>query len=108
MLNRIRVVMIFCTLVAFGCTPPPNGVASPVTADRAAAIARDFAIRGQPPGTQVFDLVVGTPEQVDRAWRVQVDFTVLFPLHTSGQRGPIHLLIDVDRNTGEPVIHAQG
>jgi hypothetical protein len=99
--------MLLLTLVTFGCTPTPS-VASPVTADRATAIARDFAVSGQPSGTQVFDLVVGTPEQVDRAWRVQVDFTVLYPLHTSGQRGPIHLLIDVDRNTGEPVIVAQG
>jgi hypothetical protein len=80
-----------------------------IEANRAAEIAQQLVIAGQPSGSIVRDLTVGTPEWQTNHWRVQVDATVT-NLQPTGDtvEVPVHYLIDVDGNSGQASIHAQG
>jgi hypothetical protein len=80
-----------------------------IGASRAAATAQEFVVAGQPSGSIVHDLTVGSPEWQTNHWRVQVDAMVTNRQPTAGTvEVPVHYLIDVDGSSGRASIHAQG
>ena len=79
-----------------------------VDAARAADIARAYFDAGQAPGTTVLDITVATPVDVGQAWRIQIDAHLGNTAHPASPPGPVHLLIDVDKDSGEAKIIGQG
>jgi ABC-type uncharacterized transport system auxiliary subunit len=86
------------------------GACSPrIEANRAAEIAQQFVVAGQPSGSVVHDLTVASPQWQANHWRVQVDAIVTNRQPTGGTvEVPVHYLIDVDGSSGQAAIHAQG
>jgi hypothetical protein len=80
-----------------------------IEASRATEIAQQLVVAGQPSGSFVHDLTVGTPDWQTTHWRVQVDATVTNLQPAGGTfEVPVHYLIDVDGSSGQASIHAQG
>ena len=85
-----------------GCSPS-------IQADRAAQIARQFVMTGQPADSLVHDLKIAQPEWHTNKWRVQVDAIVTYRQPTVATvEVPVHYLIDVDGTSGQASIFAQG
>ncbi|MEW5990638.1 MAG: hypothetical protein AB1736_04730 [Chloroflexota bacterium] len=107
-------VMLIATFVIVGrpSLPFPDGNA--ISADRAVAIARDFAVAGQASNEDIREVRTGKVEAAGDYWRVQVDLLVVWGQATGATPNPsdppiwIYYLIDVHRTTGAPSIYAQG
>lgn len=85
-----------------GCSPS-------IDADRAADIAWEFVVAGQPSGSTVHDVSVAAPQWQTTHWQVQVDAIVTDRQPTGDTvEVPVHYLIDVDGSSGQALIHAQG
>jgi hypothetical protein len=85
-----------------GCSPS-------IQADRAAEIAQQFVVAGQPSDSVVHDIEIAAPEWHTNHWRVQVDAVVAYRQPNGGTVDvPMHYLIDVDGGSGQASIYAQG
>ncbi len=93
-------------MILFGACEGPQ---YDIDANRAALIAREFVIAGQPTGTNFREITVGTPDLQTSHWRVQVDAVIDYPPPSQPGSGEhVHYLIDVDATSGQPSVFAQG
>jgi hypothetical protein len=85
-----------------GCSPS-------IQASRAAEIAQQLVVAGQPSDSVVHDIRVAEPEWRTNHWRVQVDAVVRYRQPDgSTVEVQVHYLIDVDGGSGRASIYAQG
>ena len=97
--------VILAAGLAVACSSPP-----PVVIDQghAASIANTFVVAAQAAGTAIDQVVIGIPQDVGSAWRVQVDAVVIDRNHPASRPVPVHYLVDVDQASGQARIFAQG
>ena len=84
------------------------GCAPGVDAAAARTIATTYLVAGEPSGYVVVELTSDPPQDAGGSWRVKVDAVFRDPANPDPQGLPVHVLIDVDKTTGQARIFAQG
>lgn len=93
------VLLALLSIAAASCSP------AKIDDSRAAQIARDFVVQGQPSDVVIVSLTNDPPTLVGEDWQVRVDSTIRIP---SGGQAQLHYIIKVSRSDGTATIVAQG
>jgi hypothetical protein len=101
--RRTLASLVFLILAIAGCAP-----AATISSTRAVTIAEDFIASGQPSGTVLEQVAVGSPQDVGCAWRIQVDGLLVNTLRAGSTPGLIHAIVNVDKASGAATLFAQG
>jgi hypothetical protein len=98
---KLLVGSVLLAALIVGCAPG-------VDAQNARTIATNFLVAGQPSGYVVVEMTTDPPQDAGGSWRVKVDAVFRDPANADPQGLPVHVLIDVDKATGQARIVAQG
>jgi hypothetical protein len=101
--RRERVSRLMAAVVAMSLV----ACQAQIDQNRAVEIARTFVVAGEPSGYAFLELTNEAPQSAGSAWRVKVDAHIRIS-QSPPQEAFLHFVIDVDRGTGTPTIHAQG